>query len=47
MNGDDLHRWLHRGDVLRLLYSEAERLNSRDLKILADRIAESTQSKEN
>jgi hypothetical protein len=41
-----LHRWLHRGDVLRLLYSEAERLNDPDLRLLADRIAETTQPKE-
>ena len=38
-----LHRWLHRNDVIRLLYSEAQRLNSRDLELLADRIKEATQ----
>lgn len=37
-----LHRWLHRGDVLRLLYSEAERLESKELRKLADRISEAT-----
>lgn len=37
-----LHRWLHRGDLLRLLYSEAERTNSQDLKQLAARIDEAT-----
>jgi hypothetical protein len=37
-----VHRWLHRGDLLRLLYSEAERLESPDLKQLADRINEAT-----
>jgi len=37
-----LHRWLHRGDLLRLLYKEAERLESADLKVLADRINEAT-----
>ena len=40
--GGGLHRWLHRGDLLRLLYSEAERLDSPDLKLLTDRIAETT-----
>lgn len=44
--GGGLHRWLHRGDLLRLLYSEADRLNSQDLRLLADRITEAT-SKEN
>lgn len=37
-----LHRWLNRSDVLTLLYSEAGRLNSRDLRLLADRINEAT-----
>lgn len=37
-----LHRWLHRGDLLRLLYSEAERLESHELKLLTDRISEAT-----
>jgi len=37
-----LHKWLHRGDVLRLLYAEAERLENRDLRLLADRINETT-----
>ena len=42
VNGSGVHRWLHRGDLLRLLYSEAERLESPDLKQLADRINEAT-----
>jgi hypothetical protein len=37
-----LHRWLHRGDVLAVLYREAERLDSFELRRLADRIKEST-----
>ena len=41
-----LHRWLHRGDLLKLLYSEADRLNSRDLRLLADRINETTRKEE-
>ena len=40
--GGGLHRWLHREDVLRILYSEAERTNNRDLRVLADRIKETT-----
>ena len=44
--GGGLHRWLHRGDLLKLLYSEADRLNSSDLRLLADRINETTRKEE-
>ena len=37
-----LYRWLSRDDVLVLLYREAERLESKDLRVLADTLAEST-----
>lgn len=40
-----LHRWLHRNDLLALLDKEAERLESRDLRLLAARIRESTAPK--
>lgn len=41
-----LHRWLHRKDLLAVLYREAERLESRDLRLLADRINEATAPKD-
>lgn len=37
-----LHRWLHRGDLLSTLRREADRLESRDLRELAERLAEAT-----
>ena len=40
------HRWLLRDDVLRVLAEEAARLDSRELWVLRDRIAETTAPKE-